>query len=124
MPGNSESINGGAFLKGRREALGLSLREAGSRAVPPIPSGHLSQIEIGKIRGFNLRLLPQLAAAYDITIPQILEAYGKGMNVNTPTRENAEALRVGKLVLSLPDDDRDNIIGFAQFLQRKVREAT
>jgi len=116
MPEKIEN-RGGAFLKARRESLGLSLRQAGELAQPPMSASHLSQIENGKVRGFNINFLSQVGQSYRLSVPEVLIAFG--VEVDGPNWEDFAAMRLGKMVMELPEPLCGSVSGFIQDLSQK-----
>jgi len=113
----------GAKLRARREALGLSLRQAGKLAEPPLGSAYLMHIETDYIKSPRVAVIPQLAQAYQVPMAYIMEAFGVTMDV-TADPADPEALRIGNLVLSLPEIDRQAVEDFAGFLRDKPNPQT
>ena len=80
MSGESSTVSEGgtaslgAILKAGRLKRGWSLREAEKQT--GIPNAHLSQIETGAIQQPSVLLVNQLAFAYAVPLPDLMEAGG------------------------------------------------
>jgi transcriptional regulator with XRE-family HTH domain len=105
------TYDGGSFLKSKRIIAGLTLQAAGERVKPPIPAGQLSKLEKGHVERFDFTQLPRLALVYGVGIDAILDAYGVQAS-QEPAPDPAEemALRLGRMVVALPDADRHNVM--------------
>jgi transcriptional regulator with XRE-family HTH domain len=93
----------GALLKDARLKLGWSLREA--EAQTGIPNAHLSQIETGAIQQPSFPLARALGLAYDIPLPQLMEAGGY---------IDAEKYRARQLEERIRADERERLARLAE----------
>jgi transcriptional regulator with XRE-family HTH domain len=107
-------IEGGNFLKGdclrtQREAvLRASLGAIAARA--GVTSAYLSAIEGGRRNNIAVDLVSPLAGAYELSVTEVL----LGLHGITPEDslmlDNAEASRIGQLVLSIDSDQRKTLL--------------
>ncbi len=101
----------------------MSLRAAGNRAEPPLPSSHLSQLETGKVRFPGIDMLGRLAQAYNIPVVEVLGAYGVNVVVESSGLQAQRAQQIGERVLLVDEPNHSSIIGFAEYLIRQQTEA-
>lgn len=87
-----------------RQERGLSLREASRRSDGRISSAYLSQLETSKRTSPGLFTLTTLAEAYEVSVLDILDAYG----IPVPEAELAASreLTIGQRVMQLSDHNR------------------
>lgn len=103
-------------LRGRREQLGLSLREVQART--GISNAHLSQIETGKIERPEIGLLFELAEAYDLDFVELMVQSGQ---LPAPSKGSERALTAAALraVGRLPLHQKAETLNFVRRLAQK-----
>lgn len=94
----------GRFLISQREKAGISLADVIARA--GVARGNLSALEKGQRTKISVDFVAPLAAAYETSAPDFLLGI-YGLTPEDPLiLDNAEASRIGRLVLSIDDSDQ------------------
>jgi transcriptional regulator with XRE-family HTH domain len=106
----TEKVSLGDFLKQKRSELEKSQRQMG------IQSGHLSQIESGKITEVSPFTLLELASAYQFSLSELVEAADVDEELVTTSR----ALLIGQAVMQLPASEYERIIDLLGHSGQKV----
>lgn len=118
----------GQIIRALREARGWNQTELGKRA--GLPPAHISQIESGRKKNLTQRTLEGLAGAFEMPMPQFMQALG--VNQERPPAgfedvvTSAQARQLLELWSQVSDADR---IGFLAQLKalaevrRQIREA-
>jgi HTH-type transcriptional regulator, competence development regulator len=112
----------GTYLKGLREAAGLTLREVEERTGGVVKNGYLSQIEKGLINRPSPGILFELAQVFGVSYRLLLIYAGH----RVPEEQVAPDQRaVADLPLSsfaeLDAEDRQALIEYAAFLRQRKK---
>lgn len=74
----------GQWLKGRREELGLTLRDVERITEGAVSNALLSQVETGKVQRTSIVVIAQLSAAYALDADEVFERARNGGKVPPP----------------------------------------
>ena len=94
----------GGFLIAQRERVGISLSDVISRA--GVAGRKVSPIEKGQATGIGVDFVSSLAAAYETSKEDLLLGAYWLTPEDSLMLDNAAALRIGRLVLSIDDSDQ------------------
>lgn len=87
QPGRPEAMSEetfGQYLKARRNALGLSLRDVERITEGAISNAALSQVETGKIRRPTIAMVALLTAAYSLDVAEVFDRARNGGKLPPP----------------------------------------
>jgi transcriptional regulator with XRE-family HTH domain len=115
-PRRRHFIDGG-FLIAQRERVGISLSDVISRA--GVAGRKVSPIEKGQATGIGVDFVSPLAAAYETSEEDLLLGAYWLTPEDSLMLDNAEALRIGRLVLSLDSDQREAVLSLTKSMTEK-----
>jgi transcriptional regulator with XRE-family HTH domain len=121
-PQESSAARLGKYVRERREAAGLTLRQVEDGTDGRVKNGYLSQIEGGHIARPSPEILWQLARVLDVSYADLLARAGHRVpNETAPDlRRSINGVPLSALA-SLTPAERDDLVRYMSFLRHRRR---
>lgn len=103
----------GRFLRGLREARGMSLRAVEQITEAKISNGYLSQLETGQVSRPSAVTIHTLAAAYGVDASVLMARAGLAPSVE------AQPNRLGELLGDTTAAEQDELVRYLSFIRQR-----
>lgn len=112
----------GHWLRGIRQAVGLTLRAVQDKTEGRVKNGYLSQVESGAIKSPPPSVLHELARVYGVDYAEMLARAGHPVPA-APRRAAAIAGIPSAALVDLSDDEKAQLLDFVAFMKSRRVEA-